>query len=180
MRKIFITGCAKTGTTLVRRLFNAFDIKVYNFDEINLMDLVRSDYNVGKRTIASIFSNVLHEYHLNLQKQEIVEHNIDIVNIVRNKEDVLKSDNGYVSEERYNESMRQAKEYSHLIKCTISYEDLIKDPDKVQLEVAEKLNLKIIHLWSDFPKFYDISQENDNNMKNDKIYQLRPIGAKVQ
>ena len=38
MKKIYITGCAKTGTTLLRRLFNAFDLKVYNKDEIKLIN----------------------------------------------------------------------------------------------------------------------------------------------
>ena len=42
--KIFITGCAKTGTTLVRRLFNAFSLNVYNHKEISLSDFIKSDF----------------------------------------------------------------------------------------------------------------------------------------
>lgn len=178
MRKIFITGCAKSGTTLVRRLFNAFDIKVYNFDEICLMDFVNSEFEVGKRTINTIFSVNTYEYHINLQANEIVEHNVEIVNVIRNKEDVLKSDNGYVSEVRYDACMEQAERFKHLIKYTIHFEDILKNPDTIQEEIAEIFGLKIKNKWSEFPNFYDISQENENNMKNNKNYQLRPIGAK--
>ena len=67
MKKIYITGCAKTGTTLLRRLFNAFDLKVYNKDEIELVNFLNSDFDVGKRTFNTMFSNVLNEEEIKRQ-----------------------------------------------------------------------------------------------------------------
>ena len=56
--KIFITGCAKSGTTLVRRLFNAYDLNVA-VEEMSLLDFYLSDFDVAKRTADSIFSNII-------------------------------------------------------------------------------------------------------------------------
>ena len=59
MTKIYITGCAKTGTTLVRRLFNAFEgLKVCNHKELKPSDFANSSYNVGKR-LDSLFADKL-------------------------------------------------------------------------------------------------------------------------
>jgi len=104
MKKIYITGCAKSGTTLVRRLFNAFkDLKVYNYGEIIPIDFIKSNYDVGKR-FSSIFSGKVNDSLV--QQQLSMFKDITIIDVLRNKEDVLKSDNGYVSENRYNTCLK--------------------------------------------------------------------------
>ena len=173
-KKIFITGCAKTGTTLVRRLFNAFDeLEVYNRDEMSLGTFLKSNYNVAKRTYNTIFSNKLSPQQEASQLKTITTSNVFIVNVVRDKSSVLKSDNGYVKEWRYNASMKQAQKYQDYIDFTISYEELIKDPNKVQKELSNKLDLKISHDWSDYPQFMKGIKERAKN----SLYSLRPIGA---
>ena len=171
--KIFITGCAKTGTTLVRRLFNAFDLKVYNKEEISIDNFIKSDYEVGKRTINSLFTHSINNSLL--QQQLSLFKDITIIDVLRNKEDVLKSDNGYVSEERYNTCLSQREQYGHLINYTIIYEKLLSNPDIIQKEISELLGLKIKHKWSDYPNFVDISQENP--VTHSGLYKLRPRGA---
>ena len=174
--KIFITGCAKTGTTLVRRLFNAFDLKVFNKEEISLEGLINSDYNVGKRTYLTIFSNLLPEEEINRQLNLIKDNDIKIVNIVRDKESTLKSTNGWVKEDRYDECIRQATELSQYIDYTINYSDLISNPDVIQESLSKAFNLKIIHKWSDFPDWFDDVDEPKGGNWGTKEYALRKIG----
>ena len=81
-KKIFITGCARSGTTLLARMFHAFeDVSVVE-NECTLEDFTEyCSANeghfriiVGKRTERSIFSNVLSEEET--QKQlKLIEDN---------------------------------------------------------------------------------------------------------
>jgi Fe2+ transport system protein B len=176
MKKIYITGCAKTGTTLVRRLFNAFNLKVYNKGEISLHHFIEVDYNVGKRTVSEIFSNVISYKSIQKSLKTIKENDISIINVVRRKEDVLKSSNHYVKEVRYDASMEQAETYKDYITYTVIYEDLIENPNKIQDEIANKLNLEILHKWSDYPSFINVNEEKFKNNN----YTLRPIGEKYK
>ena len=169
-RKIFITGCAKTGTTLVRRLFNAFDLVVYNKNEMYLQQFLDREVDVAKRRWNTLFSHKITDEQEQYEKMK----DVNIVNVVRNKADVLKSTNGYVPEARYDECQRHVEKYGDVIDYTIDYEDLIKDPDKIQKEVAEKFNLTIKHKWTEYPDFIDIEDEQPA-FKTDK-YQLRRIG----
>ena len=179
-RKIYITGCAKSGTTLVRRLFNAFELNVANHDEMALDSFLESEYDVAKRNSDTILSNILNDAQEAHQFPLILD--ISIVNVIRNKKDVLKSDKNYVSEERYDSCIKQAERFKRHIDFTVIFEDLIKDPDRIQKEVSEKFNLKIVHKWSEYPKFMDGIEENLDLRRvgsyNYCSYQLRPIGAK--
>jgi hypothetical protein len=173
--KIFITGCAKTGTTLVRRLFNAFDLKVYNGGEISLENLLASGDNVGKRTSMSILSNILSPQQKKRYVKIIESNNVKIINVVRNKVDTLKSTGGYVSEQRYNACMKQKKELNDIITYIVDYDKLIIEPNKIQEEISNLLGLTIIHKWSDYPNFINIEEESPDLQQSDR-YSLRKIG----
>lgn len=174
--KIFITGCAKTGTTLVRRLFNAFDLKVYNRNEMSLQWFMNSNYQVAKRTVQSPFSNVYTMKERLLDDLDIIRINrLTVINVTRNRKDTLKSDGGYVTPERYDECMRQAEHYKDYIAFTIPYERLMLEPDVIQQELADKLRLTILHKWSSYPDFVNISEESKHT--HEGIYKLRPIGG---
>lgn len=179
-KKIYITGCAKTGTTLVRRLFNAFDdLKVYNYDEMNVTMFVNSNFNVAKRTSNAPFSNIntKETTELNLR----ILQNCKIVNVVRDQKAVLKSDNNYVSVTRYNASMFEAQNWNNHIDFTIVYESLIENPDKIQKEIADVLGLTIKYKWSEYPKFLENIKGFDEREGLEKgIYSLRPIGEKIK
>jgi len=97
-----------------------------------------------------------------------------VVNIIRNKDQVLASDHGYVSESRYYESIAQAFYYRDYIVTTVYYSELISNPDQVQQVLAKKLGLKILHKFSEYPNFIDASQETTITGLN---MELRPIGA---
>jgi len=171
--KIFITGCAKTGTTLVRRLFNAFNLSVYNHDEMDIDGFLASDYEVAKRSVGTLFSNSLDPKEE--KRQADILATITVINVTRDKESVLASDNRYVSENRYKASLDQANRYSNIIDYTITYERLMEEPDVVQKEIADQLGLEILYPWSDYPNFIDIAEESKHTHKG--IYKPRPIGA---
>lgn len=171
-KPIFITGCAKTGTTLVRRLFNAFDLKVYNLEEIELPNFINSGYDVGKRSFNTIFSNELPQPQIESQLKLIKD--VNVINVIRNKKDVLKSDKGWVKESRYDACMSQAKNHPSYINYTITYENLIKSPDIIQSEISNMFGLKVIYKWSEYPSFVNLEEEKEYTHKG--IYKLRPIG----
>ena len=169
--KIFITGCAKTGTTLVRRLFNAYDLKVCNSKEISLSEFISSDYQVGKRTVNTVFSGASNKKAVATQLAEIKKNNIKIINVFRGRTATLASSNNYVKPSRYDRCMFDMCMFPEYIDCLVRYEELIKNPDAVQAYISEVLNLTPAHKWSSYPKFVDPSQES--NLPNN--YNLRPI-----
>ena len=174
MSKIYITGCAKSGTTLLRRLMNAFDITVYNQGEMSLEDFTLSDYQCAKRTHKTIFSNVLNQTEKKEQVDIIEKNNISVIYIWRDFKDVIKSDSGYVSLKRWQHSVIQSFDYPELIAIDIHYTELIEKTDDIQQHIADKLGLKILHKWSDFPNWYTI--EEPEHLTNNKMYKLRRIG----
>ncbi len=173
--KYFIVGCARTGTTLVRRLFNAFSLSVYNDNEISLNELIKSRHQVGKRTSSSPFAGVLSDEKTEDMIKEAKQHNVLFINVARDKHSTLISGNGYVPKERYERSVRQAQKYASHIAYTIYYEELISNPDKVQADISKTFGFKINHLFSDYPKFY-----HHSNMLKDPSYSLRKIGEKYK
>jgi len=170
--KIYIVGCAKTGTTLLRRLFNAFDGLEVSQDEMYLYEFIDSKYNVAKRHKREMLSSAYEDEAVELQLTKADVNNIKIVYIERNRVDTLKSSNGYVEPERYDFVTAQAQRLSNRIDCFVSYEELIKDCNKVQKQIAEDLGLTIKYKFSDYPNF--IKEDNLNHGQ----YRLRKIGEK--
>ena len=174
-KKIYITGCAKSGTTLVRRLFNAFELDVYNYYEMSIDSFMESKYNVAKRKYNTILSRKLDKKEESRQL-EIIK-NIFIVNVVRNKADVLKSDNGYVPEARYDSCMEQASRLSDDIDFTLSYDDLLCDPDRAQEKISEKSDMLETISFGAPAVGISSFQHPSCHHKNAKIfgYPLKPI-----
>ena len=169
--KIFITGCAKSGTTLLRRLFQAFNVNVAP-NEMSLEEFIKSDYDVAKRNFNSILSNKISPLEIAKQRKLIFDHNIKIVNITRNRRDVLNSQNGYVKESRYNACVEQFHKHRDLIDFNIEFEKLIREPDKIQWELVKKFVLMPEFMFSDYPNFIDPSKEQFKNGN----YSLRKLG----
>jgi len=169
--KIFITGCAKSGTTLMRRLFNAYNLKVA-VEEMSLQQFIASDYDVAKRNASSIFSNVLTASQQEEQRKLILDNDIRIVNLTRRREDVLRSERGYVTEARYQSCVTQFYKHRDLIDVNIEFEKLISSPDEMQWKLSNKFGLNNEFMFSDYPKFIDESKEKFT--KNN--YKLRKLG----
>ena len=113
----------------------------------------RHDGIVAKRDASSIFCNNISYMEQIRQLNFIKKHDIEIVHVIRNKEDVLKSENGYVSEERYDAVVQQAVTHSSSIKYTISYDEILFDPIGMQYTLATELGLDVVHMWDEYPDF---------------------------
>lgn len=177
--QIFISGCAKTRTTLVQWLFTAFKDCVVFPGELPLETFRQSNLRyfpvnmVIKRTIDSIFAHALSADKYKDQICRIKVDGIKVVRVTRNREDTLKSDNGYVSADRYDACEQQAKNWADLITYTLNSDRLIAEPDAVQKEVADALGLEIVHRWSEWPKF--VPKQQMQYTMYDKIF--NPLGV---
>jgi len=175
--KIFITGCAKSGTTLLARLMDSFG-HIIATEETSLHGLCQSEHNniVCKRSEYSIFSNILTRKDLNNQKQLIKKKGIKVINIYRNGVDIMESferDWGYWNPLIWCESIRQMQEYRALIAVNIRYEALVESPDVIQRYIASRLGLKPNYLFSEYTEktpetIFPTDQER---------YKIRPISS---
>lgn len=175
--KIFITGCAKSGTTLLARLMHSFNIPVHS-GEISLNDLIKSDINniIGKRSEYTIFSNILQAKELNEQKKLIKQNDIKIINMYRNGVDVLESFNrdwGYWNPLIWCESIRQMQDYQDLIMLNVRYEDLVRYPNAIQNLIRVKIQVKPKYKFSEYTeKTPDALFPTDQER-----YKIRPING---
>jgi len=179
--KILITGCAKSGTTLVRRLFNAFNCDVYNQKELNVFEFAsKENVMVAKRDCDSLFSNTISKEDIESQIFFCYKNNIKILNVIRDDSILFKHPH---IEQRWIDSIKDASKYQGAISHTIYYKDLIANPDKEQQKVAMAFGLVCVHKWSEYPDFYDITQEDDYyslSKEEKKRYSLRKIGENYE
>lgn len=170
--KYYITGCARSGTTLLRRLMNAFDgLNVCNDKEMKLDEFLASEYMVAKRDTYTLFSTELKCRDKQEQIAKLIKKDIKLIYIYRNKADVLRSANGYVPTSRYEAVMEDVRKLHKLIDFVVSYDDLLINPDQIQIQMAGVLGLTINHKWSDYPDWV-----NWNESINDERYNFRRIG----
>lgn len=183
MEKIFITGCAKSGTTLLNRMFQAFSSVYVIPDEVPLYDFAKLlpeqvgefDFVVGKRSWETVYScSRLSSKQIENQKELIKKHKIHIVNIVRDGRDVVVS---YMNDWGINgcfEWMECVQSMDETIECLVRYENLILNPDSVQADIIDAFGLSPSAKFSEYPVFvkenYDL---DDPRMKAQ--YKPRPL-----
>lgn len=161
-RKIFITGCAKSGTTLLLRMCYAFKDtntsykRGFNGHEMTLPELlnlkVEEKFLIGKRLPPFLLSNVDHP-EFEDQAEWLKKHDIGIINVVRDGRDVVLSDGKYVKPVRWMESIKQREKYSELVDMEVKYEDLIRYPNVVQENMTNIFGLESHSRFSDYPDY---------------------------
>jgi len=177
--KIFITGCAKSGTTLLLRLFLAFDQTAVIIGPIPTMVVDKIVFRKGpivfKRLGASIFSNNITLPELDRQAKKLKESDVKVINIVRDGRDVVISDKNFTKPDRWIASIKHRSLFPDLIDLEVRYEDLVTHSDKVQKQIMDKFGLKKKYNFSDYPDFIP----NDvYDPTHPKIYGGRRIGPK--
>ena len=176
--KILIVGCAKTGTTLLQRLFFAFKGVRVVTGETSLYKVVKFTTGgfpyVFKRTAFTIFSNELPPNEIKSQVEMAKDAGVRLILMERNKSDVLKSTNGWVTEKRYNACVRQKEKCLSAIDYIVSYERLVAEPDVVQKEVEKKYQFTSEAKWSEYPLF--VPQKEFDRLPGLE-YRARKIGA---
>ena len=157
--KIYVTGCARSGTTFLQRLFYAFEgvevmdgeTELYQFASIKNDGII-----VGKRSRHTVFSDSLPAEHVNEHISLVRKNQIKIVNIVRDARDVLRSNlylNRVIPQSRWIVSIRQSFEFAEDIAYQFKYEDLVYRPAELQYPMAEVFGLTPKAYWADYPEF---------------------------
>ncbi len=177
--RIFITGYANSGTTLLRRLFYAFeDVDIID-SQISLVDFIkRSNPDgilVGKRMGYDIFAGLCLGNNIQQSLDIITDNDIHIVNIIRDGRDALHTTRDLrLLMERWNRAVEQYFDFPGVIDVNIRYEDLVRNPDKIQAKIINTLNLKKAHSFSAYPDFIpkEFMPETDKGQMA-----LRPIDS---
>jgi len=161
-KRIFITGCAKSGTTLLLRMCYAFqstDVlyrKGFNGHEMTLSEFlnIKTDkrFLIGKRLPPFVLSNS-ETPEFEDQLSWIRKQDIGIINVTRDGRDVILSDGNYVKPKRWIDSMKQRNEYSDIIDLEVKYEDLIRNPNCVQDNICNVFGIQKANHFSDYPEF---------------------------
>jgi hypothetical protein len=161
-KKIFITGCAKSGTTLLLRMCFAFkNTEIlyrtgFNGHELTLSEFLNSEtdkkFLIGKRLPPFVLSNT-HTPEFEDQLKWIRKNDIGIINVIRDGRDVVLSDGKYVKPERWLSSMIQRKKYSDIIDMEIKYEDIVRFPNNIQDNMVNVFGFERNAHFSDYPDF---------------------------
>lgn len=174
---IFITGCAKSGTTLLQRLFNYYKRTKVIPGEISIDNLVSNKHKgkiiVGKRVWSTVLSSSIDDNSLIHQIKKIKDNNVKIVNIVRDGRDVVISDNNWVKPDRWIYTIKQRNELSDIVTAEIRYEDLVENPDEIQDYLSKKLGLEKKYNFSEYPKH--LKHEDFSHLRGNDLYKARPI-----
>jgi len=172
--KIYIVGCAKSGTTLLKRMFYSFQVGVV-VEECNINDFSRAQGNlVAKRTHNTLFCTSILRQH-DIDSQLSLMKDMFVINVVRHPYSVLKSykkDWGLDGGADWVNSMIQFNKYKDYIDLTIRYEDLVEFPDYIQEVIIEKTKLKPVNDFSAYPAFFPSNQVEIGAIDN---YALRPL-----
>lgn len=193
--KFYVTGCIRTGTTLVKNLMYAFkDMKIEDREQpIEYWEADNFDdscHHVAKRHYGAIFSNTLSRVNIDKQIDAIINQDLFIINCLRQQKGVMKSttqmtNNLTVSSEQWRNCMKQAKDYCDLIGFNVSYEALCSDPDTMQDQLIEVLredwyvDLVATSDWSRYPKFVPQCAFDAINLEAFPHYGPRPIERHV-
>lgn len=186
MVKIFITGCAKSGTTLLKRMFHAFDktyvikeeVSVYDFIKIKKKDVGDYDFVVAKRSWDSLFSySLLNKEQNDRQRRLINDNNIKVINIIRDGRDVVLS---FINSWGLNgcfEWMNCVDNcQDELINLNVKYEELVLTPNGIQNKIMQ-LGFSKLFNFSDYPVFIPEERLMDD-IGLDKEYHFRPLDIK--
>ncbi len=166
MKKVFITGCAKTGTTLLLRMCLAFENAFidyregFNGHEISIEDFVKQENSekeimISKRLHPCLLSSVNNKELFDHQRDLIKENNVGIINVIRDGRDTIVSDGNYVKPRRWIDSMKQREMYSDVINYEVRYEDLvdIEKTNLIQEGLMAEFGLKKSFNFSDYPNY---------------------------
>jgi len=170
--RIYITGCAHTGTTLLKRLFWAFeDIEVIP-PEISSRDYVNyrslAGTLVGKRTRSTVCAGALSGEIERQQLEHHLAHDTRFIVTLRSGSDTIES--GWTKPHRWIACIEAYVRYAHLISLVVFYQDLVERPDTVQQVVAARFGLKPCCKWSSYPDF--VPEHNDGQSER---YSLKSI-----
>ena len=162
-RRLLITGCAKSGTTLLLRLFHAFEgvRPLYVLDEagrpvsneapLPMLLAAEGGIIVAKRQATQAFSA---EHSGRRFRRRLAElGGVEVINIIRDGRDVITSEGGSVPAARWVASMQQRNVAPGFIAHEVRYEEMLTAPDTVQDALGASLGLVSTHRFTEYPAF---------------------------
>jgi len=178
---IFVAGVPGAGCTLMKRLFLAFEDTIAPDCEMFPTQLLvkmqeQEEILVTSRLGATLFAVDLAEEEKEKQVRELRNENVGVLLMTR----AFNPKKARVDMQRWSASYSDAFAYWDLIDYTLSYHRLIKEPDIVQVEIANIFDLDIKYHFSEYPDFIDPSTINMPNMPATEFvagHSLRRIGA---
>jgi len=181
MTKVFITGCARSGTTLLNRLFYAFqDIDVVD-PEISIDDFCalpsEKTFAVAKRVPLTVLSVPLPEEEIQRQLSLVLQHRIRIINIVRDGRDVVHQHTvgPRVNPNRWIGCILQAQRFGKYVCVEVRYEELVTSPDSVQDQLCHALGLVPKAKFSTYPRFVPQKTFAEPAFLDFRSYDARPV-----
>lgn len=178
---VFLTGCARSGTTLLARLMTAFratitqgaEGRVEWFGDPGFATARRKGWNLVVKRSREVFAGMaphpnvadagadVEEAALAYQLALIRHFDVRVVDIVRDPRDVLVSvhhsdpDRYYVSPERLSRQFHQVEWLRQRAPrfVQVRYEDILREPDAEQRRLGEALGLVPESRFSEYPRF---------------------------
>ena len=172
VQKLIITGCARSGTTLLHSLMLCFDnVKIYKFRETLPSKLNKKDLSgISKKYISIKRPQFLKDDERYFTFEELFSQEYKILNIIRDGRDVLVSrhpDNPsryWVEPPRWINAVTETLDHAENTNLYIQkYEDLVEHPREYLKNIAEFLSVKVknnilpdnIHLHPEINKYLD-------------------------
>ena len=181
MKKIYITGCAKSGTTLMLDMFRAFDrtwvisgeTQLQDFCDLKKEDVGDYDFVVAKRSHDTVFSCAsLKQSDIDRQLKLIKDNDINSINMVRDGRNVVSSfvkDWGLYNPFEWMRCIDQSDRYWYIIECMCYYESLVSEPNKVQKSLSTRFGLIANKPFEHYPLFIEDKEQRKGN------YTYRPL-----
>ncbi|MGM0381617.1 MAG: sulfotransferase [bacterium] len=205
MAYFYITGCARSGTTLLQYIMKAFENMhivpgekfIDYFAKEEIQSLPAGDNVVLKRNAYCLGG--VYPRGLNTEdEEEIIQYrkhflklirmlNLRLVDIIRDPRDVITSVHHQAQDTYWVDFPRWYRQYEeinwfkkHWDKILrIRYEDLLRDPDSIQSKISDFFQLTSRHSLSNFPGFLsdcDIPEEQRRDMKGLRSLEPSRIG----
>ncbi len=162
---IFVTGCARSGTSLMQRCLATVRDPDYLWSENRLLTLYERGEALGSNIVLKRKSRcheTLHLIPLTVKVVHIVRHPAHVLTSrVRQKEGYYVKPQRWLDEARAFWRMAETRPLNRL--AVVRYEDLMADPNAVQMRLARELDIDF-----DLP-FTDYCQRNYLDRKIDKF-----------
>lgn len=169
-----ILGSAKSGTTLLRRLFYAFP-EIENIHQYISLEQVKAGPFVAKLKKRYVMSRIGRLDRVSRAEIDMLKNKqIKKVCIVRDGREVIAS--GFTSVPAWVYSIQEYQKYKDYVDVLVYYDDLVAWPDKVQQELVDIFGLSKRFSFSEYPCFVPVNiveQEGFSGMG--ESYVLRPI-----
>lgn len=150
---VFVTGCARSGTSLLHRCLSTLESPDYLWSENSLLNLYDRGAEPGgniilKRT-AKCHKTALHRLPKGVKVVHIVRHPADVLTSrVRQRKGYYVTPERWIAETEAYWRMKDKHPGDRL--HVVRYEDLIADPNGVQRQIGEALSLRFDHPFTEY------------------------------